>query len=926
MIFGAFACPIEAPALLLDIMYLEKAPFVKNLTLMASSGSFIAKFDPTGVLIWSTYFNGGSDVACDATNNIFLCGASSGVPVMAAFQPAPAGGGDCFITKFSSGGVMQWSTYFGGTGNDQGIGITCDTFGNVFFTGLTSSTNFPTLSPFQAGLNGGTDSFVVKLNPATGFPVWSTYYGGNLTEGTNVDAAIAADNFGNVIITGSTNSTTGISTAGSFQPGNSSTGFSEGYVAKFSSTGNLLWATYLGGSGYEEPRGIATDNKNNIIVSGDTYSTNFPITSCAFQKSFLGTEDQFITTFDPNGKLICSGFLGAGNSSSTHNETIDGCGGIVAVDGCFVYLIASSWCIYPVTPNAYQFNCGGVWDATFAQLYVNTCGGVTSMINFSGNSTLCAGNTINFTSSYIGCDKTGITYLWTFPGGTPSTSTAVNPTGIAYNTPGTYPVKLVIQQPCGSDSLEKLNFITVNNCGCTMSASNAITTNVSCNGGNTGSATANVSGGTAPYTYLWSSGQTTQVVTGLTMGTYTVTATDSKGCTQPQVISIIQPEPINLNLSGTNVSCTSSGSASVFVLNGGSPPYIYSWSTGQTTASISGIPAGNYTVTVADGNGCKIVKAYTVTGTSPVSASFTASSACKGSVVNFTNTGTAPGSGVTYNWVISPISPANVSGTTTDFSYTFLSTGIYNVSHTVNSGGCSSNIVITITVVNCTAGPIVTTTANSVCPGYCATVTSIATGGASPYTYAWSNGSTTQNISPCPVSTTTYTVTIRDVGGNSATSTALVTINPSVTATITQTNLTCAGSNNGSAQAIGAGGSPVYSFSWSNGAAASLISNLSSQAYTVTITDSKGCTSISTTTIVSPPVLAGQFAKGTANCAGCGCKEWLMVNATGGTSPYSYTWPDGYVNRYKNQLCPGSYTINVKDKNGCSANLIVNAP
>ncbi|MCC6690044.1 MAG: hypothetical protein IT235_00800, partial [Bacteroidia bacterium] len=103
-------------------------------------------------------------------------------------------------------------------------------------------------------------------------------------------------------------------------------------------------------------------------------------------------------------------------------------------------------------------------------------------------------------------------------------------------------------------------------------------------------------------------------------------------------------------------------------------------------------------------------------------------------------------------------------------------------------------------------------------------------------------------------------------------------------------------------------------------------SNLAAGNYTVTVIDSKGCTAVSTTTITTPPALLGQYTKGTANCSNCGCKEWIMVTGLNGTPPYIYQWPDGYDKRYKNALCPGTYNVNIMDKNGCSINVNLTAP
>ncbi|MBI2269247.1 MAG: hypothetical protein HYU69_02700, partial [Bacteroidetes bacterium] len=429
--------------------------------------------------------------------------------------------------------------------------------------------------------------------------------------------------------------------------------------------------------------------------------------------------------------------------------------------------------------------------------------------------------------------------------------------------------------------------------------------------------------GTTPFTYSWNpGGLNTQNISGLNAGIYTVTVTDNAGCIGTATVNIASSASPTFNIIGTHITCTQSGNAYVSNVSGAAP-YTYLWSTGQPSSNISCPVSGIYTVTVTDAGGCTGTSTVNITGTSPASATFTyPSPICVGQKITFVNTGTTG----TYSWNIS--APASVSGTSPDFSYTFLTAGTYSVFHSVVTAGCSNIVLYLIQVINCATGPAVTATGSSVCPGSCATVTSTGAGGTSPYTYSWSNGSTTQNINPCPVTTTTYTVTIRDAGGTTATTTATVNVNPAVSVTVTSTNITCNGGTNGSATATGNSGTTPFTYNWSNVVPGSgfQVSGLSAGTYLVTVTDNKGCTGSSSVTIAAPPSLSGQFTKGTANCAGCGCKEWLMVTANGGTSPYSYSWPDGYVNRYKNQLCPGSYLINIKDKNGCSVNVNLSTP
>ncbi|MBI2269051.1 MAG: hypothetical protein HYU69_01700 [Bacteroidetes bacterium] len=208
--------------------------------------------------------------------------------------------------------------------------------------------------------------------------------------------------------------------------------------------------------------------------------------------------------------------------------------------------------------------------------------------------------------------------------------------------------------------------------------------------------------------------------------------------------------------------------------------------------------------------------------------------------------------------------------------------------------------------------------------------TVVVTNGTPSYTYSWSTGASTTTNAPSNtlnnLTAGTYTVTIKDASGTSTTATFTLSPLPAINSPIiTITNSSC-GNSNGNAVVTASGGSGLLTYNWSNGTVGQTASGLSAGSYSVTVTDENGCTNTASADVLSPPPLSVQYAKGSSNCTGCSCKEWIMINAIGGTSPYSYLWPDGYVNRYKSQLCPGNYTINIKDKNGCSINVNLTAP
>jgi len=269
------------------------------------SDAWAAKLNPTGTaLVYSTYLGGSNPdgsyaVAIDAIGSAYLTGytSSSDFPTTSgALQTTYGGGGaDAFVTKLNpTGSGLVFSTLLGGTGDDDGIGIAVDSTASAYVTGQTSSTNFPaTPGAFQTAYGGGnSDGYVAKLNPAGTALVYSTYLGGS---GGDDGSGIAIDPSGNAFVTGGTSSTN-FPAVNPIQPNNA--GGSDAFVMELNPLGTaLVFSTYLGGSGTDYGVGIALDTlpNPNIYVTGDTNSTNFPTTSGAFQTTFGGTYDVFVT-------------------------------------------------------------------------------------------------------------------------------------------------------------------------------------------------------------------------------------------------------------------------------------------------------------------------------------------------------------------------------------------------------------------------------------------------------------------------------------------------------------------------------------------------------------------------------------------------------------------------------------------------------
>ena len=372
-----------------------------------------------------------------------------------------------------------------------------------------------------------------------------------------------------------------------------------------------------------------------------------------------------------------------------------------------------------------------------------------------------------------------------------------------------------------------------------------------CNGDSSSFIALHVTGGTGSYTFLWNNSATNDSISNLASGNYLVSIIDANGCRKDTSVTLTQPpllsDTITLSIfnGGSNISCNGYIDGVAYSnASGGIPPYSYLWSNGDAGDSAVGLGVGNYTLTLTDSNGCSVVKPFSLTQPSPVSISSVLSNfngfniGCfgntSGCIIISTSGGNSP---YTYVW--------DSRDTINDSVLCNLPADTFSV-RIIDANGCQLDTFFVLT----TPQPLSDSTIVSGFNGYQIQCNGLSNGsidvsvlgGVSPFTYAWSNSATSQDLSN--LSAGNYQLIITDA--NSCKDTISYTLNePTAISsdTITVSDVSCNGVNDGVAMAnLVSGGSPPYLYSWSNGDTGVTINSLPTGMINLTISDLNNCT------------------------------------------------------------------------------------
>ncbi len=653
---------------------------------------FLLRFTIAGARSWCTFYGGTgtdviNDVAVDGSNNAIITGSTTSgtlISTAGAFKTTISGSQDAFVAKFApaAAGAVTFSSYFGGTGTDEGQGIAADNLGNIAFTGQTTSiTGIATAGAHSSTLSGTNDAFVAQMNSAGNAINWGTYLGGTGIETGN--DIVCTPTTRTIAVIGNTTSTSGIATANAHQSTYGG-GTQDAFVTYMTNGGTVLWSSYYGGSDIDFGEAISLDPAPtyNLVIGGGTFSTNGIATAGNYQPTLAGNYDAFVGKLNVLGQRMWGTYFGGSLYDYAFSTTCDAVGQIT-IGGH----TTSTTGIAGAVAADNTFN-GGTYDgfvtrfnrdvfAYFPQPYNDTllCVGGTAniLVGVGASAPFTAGNTFTIQLSDASGSFATPVSIGTIAGTTTSLVSCTIPAG---TTPGTgYRIRIVASNPSYTSPDCFRNITIVNTL-----PSVTITANTPVCVGRTLNFSA-----TAPYSisgYSWAgpggftsflSAPSIASATLANEGTYSLTTTHN-GCPATTTTIDVDVNDIIPVAPVANTSALNCVGGSIFLYADtatGAITGTYAWSGPASYSSTSQNPvinpistanAGVYTVTNTV-DGCTSPAStisVAVTPNTATSVSITASpndTVCGGTLVTFSAMAINGGVSPTYQWMIgsSPI-------------------------------------------------------------------------------------------------------------------------------------------------------------------------------------------------------------------------------------------------------------------------------